>query len=242
MKEKGPFSLAGYPSRLFHTLVALLCFVSCACKGAPETSAEEILRRARLQPTSHPLTLGAEIRGGEDSLPLTFKIEKGQILYLLEAPEEKIILKLGKTETALSDTQQGKQSSLTPQDRYQEIRHTGVTYDDLSLGFLYWPHPRLVRTEQLRGTKSFVLELSPPAEEKTPYGSALLWIDQNSGAPLRMEGFDKMGKLLKRFEVLSAQKIHDLWTLKEMRIERFNPENNAVTQRCYLTVHPLSKK
>lgn len=223
-------------------LLPLFFIVIVFCNASAESSAEALLREARLRPTTHPVTLKAEIRGAEEPLPLIFKIEKGQIEYLLHSPDEKIILTLGKTQTSLTDTQQGKISSLANDQRYEEIRHTGVTYDDLSLGFLYWPHPRLARSEQLRGTKASVLELFPPAQDQGPYGSARLWIDENSGAPLRMEGFDKNAHLLKRFEVISAQKIDGLWTLKEMRIETFDPTTHAVTQRRYLTIHPTAAK
>ncbi len=225
-------------SRLKELRSLFLVFFSLALayNARAEPSAEALLREARLRPTAHPITLNAEIRGGEEPLPLIFKIEQGHIEYLLHNPEEKIILTLGKNQTSLTDTQQGKTSSLFDEQRYQNIRNTGVTYDDLSLGFLYWPHPRLARSEQFRGTKAFVLELLPP-QNNGPYGSARLWIDQNSGAPLRIESFDKSGNLLKRFEVISAQKINDLWMLKEMRIETFDPQTHAVTQRRYLTIH-----
>ncbi len=211
------------------------------CRAEAEPSAEELLKEARLQPTAHPITLSAEIRGGEEPLPLIFKIAQGQIAYLLQDPEEKIILTLRKNQTALTDTQAGKTDSLSNDQRYQNIRNTGVTYDDLSLGFLYWPHPHLTKSEQLRGTKAFVLELFPPADDHGPYSSARLWLEANSGAPLRMEGFDKKGNLLKRFEVISAQKIDDLWMLKEMRIETFDPQTHSITQRRYLTVHSSKK-
>lgn len=221
-----------------------LLFLSLAlsCNASSEPSAEALLREARLRPTTHPITLAAEIRGAEEPLPLIFKIEKGQIEYQLHDPEETIVLKLGVTNSSLSETKKGTNNLVSPEKRYQEIRNTGVTYDDLSLGFLYWPHPRLAGSQQLRGTKASLLELFPPADIQTPYGSARLWIDQNSGAPLRMEGFDKNGNLLKRFEVISAQKIDDLWTLKEMRIETFDPTTHAVTQRRYLTIHRNSKE
>lgn len=217
--------------RIFAFFVVLV-----SSNASTQVSAERLLREARVSPTTHPVTLNAEIRGGEEPLPLIFKIEKDQIQYLLHDPDEKIVLTLGKTQTSLTDRQQGKNSSLSNYKRYEEIRHTGVTYDDLSLGFLYWPHPRLVGSEQLRGTRASILELLPPATDQVPYGSARLWIDENSGAPLRMEGFDKKGNLLKRFEVISAQKIDGLWTLKEMRIETFDPTTHAVTQRRYLDI------
>ena len=272
-------------------IISCFIFLSLAlsCIANAEPSAEDLLREARLRPTTHPITLAAEIRGAEEPFPLTFKIGKGQIEYQLHNPEETIVLKLGTTNSSLSETKKGITNLVTQEKRYQEIRNTGVTYDDLSLGFLYWPHPRLAGTQQLRGTKASMLELFPPENDRPlsklaagnavlgaagtqrlsvqkvldgastgattqytsavefskwsegPYVSARLWIDQNSGAPLRMEGFDKNGNLLKRFEVISAQKIDGLWTLKEMRIETFDSTTHAVTQRRYLTIHRDSK-
>ena len=218
-------------------LFIVLC-LALKCSAASESSAEALLQAARLRPTMHPITLSAEIRGAEQPLPLTFKIEKGAIEYQLHDPEELLILKLGPTNSSLSDTKKGLSHVISDENRYQEIRNTGVTYDDLSLGFLYWPHPRVVGSETLRGMKSSVIELRAPvqneASKTSPYGSARLWIDENNGAPLRMEGFDPQGHLLKRFEVISAQKIEGLWMLKEMRIETFDPTTQKVIQRRYL--------
>ena len=209
-----------------------------SCHAASERPAEALLQEARLRPTTHPVTLSAEIRGSEEPLPLTFKIEKGQIEYQLHDPDEVIVLTLEPTTSLLREIKDGTSHVVNDEKRYQEIRKTGVTYDDLSLGFLYWPHPQLAGSENLRGTKASIIELTPPLHHPTPYGSARIWIDQNSNTPLRMEGWNQHGKLMKRFEVISAQKIEGLWTLKEMRIETFDPMTGKVTQRRYLTISP----
>jgi hypothetical protein len=211
--------------------------LAIACSLQAEPSAEELLREARLRPTTHPITLTAAIRGAEEPLPLSFKIDKGEIEYRLDHPEETIVLKLGVTSSSLSEKKEGEKNLVTQAKRYQEIRHTGVTYDDLSLNFLYWPHPRLVGNQQLRGTKASIIELLPSSDDPGPYSSARIWIDQASHAPLRMEGFNRDKNLIKRFEVISAQKIDDLWMLKEMRIESFDPQTHTLTQRRYLTIY-----
>ena len=223
-----------------YLLLVTLYLLAASCAEA--TPAEALIQQARLRPTTHPITLSAEIRGAEQPLPLTFKIEKGLIEYQLHNPEEVIVLKLGPTASSLSDTKKGTSNVLSDEKRYTEIRNTGVTYDDLSLGFLYWPHPRLAGNQSLRGTTASIIELTSPSNEWSPYATARIWIDQNSGSPLRMEGFDKNGELIKRFEVISAQKIDGLWTLKEMRIENFDPTTHSVTQRRYLTIHHDVKK
>ena len=68
------------------------------------------------------------------------------------------------------------------------------------------------------------------------YGSILLWVDKDSGTLMRMEGYDSAGKLIKRFEVVSAQKIEDRWYLKQMRVEKIDPKSNKVTARTYLEI------
>jgi hypothetical protein len=64
----------------------------------------------------------------------------------------------------------------------------------------------------------------------------LLWVDKMSGALMRMEGYNWNGELLKRFEVVSAQKIERRWFLKQMRIEQFQPATNHVQARAYLEI------
>ena len=66
--------------------------------------------------------------------------------------------------------------------------------------------------------------------------SARLWIDQESGALLRIEGYNRDGKLLRRFEVISAQKIDGQWMLKQMRVETLDPETKKILNRTYLEI------
>ena len=47
--------------------------------------------------------------------------------------------------------------------------------------------------------------------------------DKASGALMRMEGYDWNVQIVKRFEVVSAQKIDNRWFLKQMRIEELQP-------------------
>src|SRR6266699_3135702 len=53
-------------------------------------------------------------------------------------------------------------------------------------------------------------------------------------ARMRMEAYDWDGKLAKRFEVISAQKIDNRWFLKQMRVEELQPGTNKVQARTYL--------
>ncbi len=66
--------------------------------------------------------------------------------------------------------------------------------------------------------------------------NVLLWVDKASGALMRMEGYDWNTQLVKRFEVVSAQKIEGRWFLKQMRIEQLQPGTNHVQARAYLEI------
>jgi hypothetical protein len=51
-----------------------------------------------------------------------------------------------------------------------------------------------------------------------------------------MEGYDQQNQLVKRFEVVSAQKIDGRWFLKQMRIEEMQPGTDKVRSRTYLEI------
>jgi hypothetical protein len=51
-----------------------------------------------------------------------------------------------------------------------------------------------------------------------------------------MEAYDGNNQLVKRFEVVSAQKIDNRWFLKQMRIEQLQPGTDHVQSRTYLEI------
>src|SRR5262249_49153819 len=118
----------------------------------------------------------------------------------------------------------------------RKIRGTDLTYEDLSLKFLYWPNSQLLGTENIRSRNCWKLELLPSAKD-SQYSRVLLWVDKASGALMRLEGYDSTGQLAKRFEVVSAQKIEDRWFLKQMRIETLQPGTKHVLSRTYLEIN-----
>jgi negative regulator of sigma E activity len=115
------------------------------------------------------------------------------------------------------------------------VRGTAVTYEDLALKFLYWPDARILGEEAVRSRRCWKLELQAPSRD-SQYSSVTLWVDKNSGALMEMEGFDWNGRLMKRFEVISAQKIDGRWFLKQMRIEELQPSTGKVQSRTYLEI------
>ena len=74
-----------------------------------------------------------------------------------------------------------------------------------------------------------LLEIAIRAPSRdSPYSNVLLWVDEASGALMRLDCYDWKGQLVKRFEVVSGQKIDNRWFLKQMRIEELQPGPNKV--------------
>ena len=115
------------------------------------------------------------------------------------------------------------------------MRGTAITYEDLALKFLYWPNARVLGDDSIRTRSCWKLQLQAPSRD-SQYSNVLLWVDKQSGALMRMEGYDWNAKLFKRFEVVSAQKIDGRWFLKSMRIEELQPETGKVQARTYLEI------
>lgn len=197
--------------------------------------AGEILRQARLSPTLRPATLQAQIRTEEKISPLRISLRDQVISYEFNDPDQIILLKLRPDNTRLMERKKGETLPVPSSRLHDPVRDTGVSYQDLSLGFLYWPRPVLQGEETVKTRPCWKIDLQAPAD-KPIYGVARVWIDKESGALLRIEGYDKKGLLLRRFEIVSAQKLDGLWMLRQMRIESFSPGDSSPKSRAYLEV------
>jgi hypothetical protein len=215
----------------------LLLMETCAipAQALEAQKAEEILQAARMSPTARPASLRAQIRGEEKSIPLHIGLKNHVITYEFKEPEQILLLKLEPGNTKLLEKKNGVSQTISGTHLHDVIRDTGVSYQDLSLGFLYWPQPILQGEDIIKTRPAWKIDLQAPASEEI-YGVARVWIDKDSGAILRIEGYDKKGLLLRRFEIVSAQKIDGLWMLKQMRIESFSPGNPDPVTRRYLEV------
>ena len=172
----------------------------------------------------------------EDNIVIPFRlIQNGPIIrYAFSNPDEILQLRLGEKGSRLDlVTDTGTEKFAGKLD--QKIGGTGVTYEDLALKFLYWPNASVLGDETVRTRSCWKLHLQAPSRD-SQYSNVFLWIDKASGALMRMEGYDWSGQLVKRFEVVSAQKIENRWFLKQMRVEELQPGTNHVQSRTYLEI------
>lgn len=169
-------------------------------------------------------------------VPFRLRLHGQQVTYEFDNPNEALTLELGETGSQLRDETRGTNYRVTGGRLLQPVRNSDLTYEDLSLRFIYW-NRAVLEGEQPVKTLSCWIILVQPATADSQYGSVRLWIQKEGGALMRAEGFDRQGRLLKRFELVSGQKINGRWWLKQMRIERFDPETRRVLSRTYLEIN-----
>jgi Outer membrane lipoprotein-sorting protein len=217
------------------TFAVASALVAIALRADPPPSAKEILDQVRLQQSLQELDLEGQLRS--DTIVIPFRItQTGPVIrYTFANPPEVLQLRLGESGTRLDLVTENSTKKFVASRLDEKIGGTGVTYGDLALKFLYWPSAQVVGSENIRTRPCWKLQLKAPSAD-SPYSNLLLWVDRESGAMMRMEGYDRSGQLAKKFEVVSAQKIDGRWFLKQMRIEEMQLGTNKVRSRTYLEI------
>jgi len=216
--------------------IILLYFVSAlSLYGAPVPSANEILASVRMIEARQQIDLQGQLR--ENDLVIPFRlIQNGPLIrYSFTNPDEVLQLRLGQNSSRLDLVTDTGTEKFAAEKLNQKIRGTSLTYEDLAFKFLYWQTARVLGEENVRTRNCWKLQLRAPSRE-SQYSNVLLWIDKTSGALMRMEGYDWNAQIVKRFEVVSAQKIDNRWFLKQMRIEELQPGTNHAQSRTYLEI------
>jgi outer membrane lipoprotein-sorting protein len=170
-------------------------------------------------------------------IPFQLRLRGPRITYEFDNPKEALTLELGEGGSQLRDETKAGTQRVTGTRLLQPVRNSDLTYEDLSLRFIYWNRATIEAEQPVKTLACWVILVQPTSGE-SQYGSVRLWVQKEGGALMRAEGFDRQGGLLKRFELVSGQKINGKWWLKQMRIERFDPQTHRVLSRTYLEINP----
>ena len=202
----------------------------------PTPSARDILESVRMRQVLQQVDLHGQLRQESTVVPFQL-IQSGSVVrYLFSNPAETLQLQLGETDSRLEEITSEGTEKIRPAQFDQKVRGTDVTYEDIALKFLYWPDAKLLGIETITTGNCWKVELRP-GSSRSQYARVVVWIQQASGALVKLEGYDSKNQLIKRFNVVSAQKIQDRWYLKQMRIETFQPGTNHVLSRTYLEIN-----
>src|SRR2546421_6579566 len=210
-------------------------FLVAALSAAPPPSAKEILDSVRMLESRQQIDLDGQLREHEKTIPF-HPTQTGPLTgYSFVDPDEFLEWRLGENRSRLDLVTDAGAEKFSADKLSAKIRGTVVTYEDLALKFLYWPNARVLGDETVRTRGCWKLQVVAPSRN-SQYWNVVIWVDKANGALLRMEAYAWDGKLAKRFEVISAQKIDNRWFLKQMRVEELQPGTNKVRARTYLEI------
>ena len=204
--------------------------------AAPPPTAKEILDSVRMLESRQQIVLDGQLREDGKVIPFHLAQNGSLIRYSFTNPDEVLQLRLGENGSSLEiNSENGGSEKISAAKLKEKVRDTGITYEDLTLEFLYWPNARVLGDETVRTRSCWKLQVTADSHD-AQYWNVVIWVDKASGALMRMDGYDWDGKVAKRFEVVSAQKIDNRWFLKQMRVEQMQPGSNKVQARTYLEI------
>ena len=233
----------------FLFLLAGLCSAPLAGRAEDAAralpAAEDLLKLVRLSYTLNNSRLTGRLRDSESGKeePFDLNMSEQAVRFRFTNPPQIVNLDLSTRPATLKEVKPGG-STEVPASMYSErVRGFDLTYEDLSMSFLYWTKAEVLGEESLgtfSGQKAWKVRVTTP-DNKGPYGTVDVWVHQGSGGMAKMEGWDRKGNKIKHFEMRSFQKVGESYAPKEIRVETYDPASTKKTGTTYMTFDPPLK-
>ncbi len=104
------------------------------------------------------------------------------------------------------------------------IGNSDITWNDLSLAFLWWTGGIIAERELLLERECLILEFIPPSAPQL----TRVWIDESLLMLIKIEEYDAQRVLQRRITVRTFKKIGDNWLIKDMDIRRWPGEHRTI--------------
>ncbi|MDP2989346.1 MAG: outer membrane lipoprotein-sorting protein, partial [Kiritimatiellota bacterium] len=112
------------------------------------------------------------------------------------------------------------------------IGGSDVTWNDLSLAFLWWTDGVITGRELLLERECLVLEFMPPQAPRL----TRVWIDEALLVLIKVEEYDAQRVIQRRITVRTFKKIGDNWMIKDLDIRRWPGEHRTLIRLNDVTV------
>jgi len=197
--------------------------------------AERIVNGVRLASTLQHNDLNGTLRknGKRTPIGLFLRGKNIQFQYLKNKKWTIFHMRLKQNSFELFEIVKGKNVKLPDKKLSQPIMNTDLTYEDLAFRFLYWPNPKIVGVETIKLQKCHKIRLVNPGKGGK-YAIVYIFVHQKYNALMQVNGYNKEGKILKRFHVTDLMNVPNGKTLKKMNVETYNPTKEKVTGITYL--------
>lgn len=200
-----------------------------------DAAAEKLLENVRLGATLQHGKLDGHIRKSGKRTPLSLHM-KGQDItfqFFVDKKWNGFHMQLKQGRAKLFETVQGKAKPFPPKKIGEAIIGSDVTYEDLSLRFLYWKDAKIEGQDKIKMQACHKIRLNNPGKDGR-YKTVYIWVHQKFGALMQVAGYDAQGHLIKRFHVTELMTVEKVQTLKKMNVETYKPGTNKVIGVTYL--------
>ncbi|MCK4339351.1 MAG: outer membrane lipoprotein-sorting protein [Candidatus Cloacimonetes bacterium] len=105
---------------------------------------------------------------------------------------------------------------------------TDFTYDDMaSINYTDEYDPKLIGTKKEKGLDHYLLELIPKKGIKKDYSKLVMWVRKDNFYPVKIEHYDKAGKLWKVMDRKWIKKEGKYWIAKEAKMTDLKKEHRT---------------
>jgi hypothetical protein len=216
-------------------LVALVLALLPLVGSAQEPDAAAILDGVRLAAVNRELN-GQLRKEDGTTIPFRLILSGSQVIYRFSNPDETLRVELKDSTSTLKQDEGGKTRLIAGSQLPERVRGTDLSYEDLSLHFLYWANPKVEGEQTVKGFSCWIILVQHIGRDSN-YTSVRMWVTKDGNGLLRAEAFNSKGKLVKRFEVISGQKVEDKWIPKQVRVQVYNPDTGKQESRTYLEIN-----
>lgn len=214
---------------------AAAAFACIAPLHAQQPDAEAMIRGIRLSATLQQMALDGNIRkDGQKDTPVQLFVEKNNMQFRL-SNGERFHIRMGDESAELLTVQDNGATQRFPDSRLVlPIGGTDVTYEDLTLRFLYWPGAKLEGEEKIDGEDCYRVRINNPGKQGA-FGAVYVWVHKKYGAFWRIKAYGRNGKPIKQFQVSKVMQIPGGkgYTIERMQISTLK-EDERVASITYL--------
>lgn len=201
--------------------VAALLFAAVAPLHAQQPDAAAMVRSIRLSATLQQMDLAGSVeKDGGPKLGVNLFVRENNMQFQL-GEKERFHIRMGDEKAELLNVidDKGTTRAFPVSKLSQPIAGTDVSYEDLTLRFLYWKGARLEGEEKVNGEQCYKIRLNN-SDGNGAYGVVYVWVHKKYGAFWQIRAHDKKGAPLKEFQVNAVMKLPDNkgYTIKEMRV------------------------
>ncbi len=212
-----------------------LACLSIVGTAMADPAAEAILKRTRYAATLQQQDLHGDIKKNGVKTPVSLFLRNQDIQFHYTTPHgaQRFHMRLKEDKFDLFDIVGNKTKKFDANRIAQRINGTDLSFEDLSMRFLYWKNSSIVGEERVSGQKCHIIRLINPGKSGD-YRIVYAWVHQKYGAMMKAIGYNAAGQPLKQFQVTNLMKVGKEYTLKRMRVDSFNPATNKSIGVTYL--------